>query len=704
MLSNEEMVLYLQFLRLKHGTTDSAFGDFIKFISLIIEDFNGPLSSLYKFDKMFKQLAPSERIDQYFFCSSCFLYYIAAETPLVCRCGLEMKKEDNNFIYSSLKASIKYYLETYANRQNILQFLSKKSSSSDKLTDIVDSKRYQDIKLLHRQKHGLITDNCIPLLTICVNADGVTTFKSSSKSTYPVMVVPNEICPSLRGFSIIVPLIFIATKSIPFCQEILTILVNELKSLEEDGVKWAIGPERNETTFVYTYTLCLDAPVKSKLLKIPGHSSKTGCPEANCRGVWVPKGKSGAVVYPDPECGLQRSSEGSKSVFTNIPALKETLHQATSLDSLHGIYIGSSKYITNQIFFVASDATERKLKERRVLVADNLLSKISPPSFIERFRLLGTESVHFKAHEWRNFLFYYSMPIMLELCNEGLIQKGLVSHWFNLVLAISLLNQEEISSSDIEIASEAIKEFVGSMSRYYGDGCCTYNIHLLLHLPSKVAYLGPLWATSMFKFESYNRTILNSFHGQRCIGKQIAKKLSQRRAVKLLYERVESVNPKSPALHQNMFARKPRDLKLACQTNINTGHVGCISSRHTHVRPEMLTAYYKVAVGRIKLTTYLYELNSNRKKKNCFVYGQTTELFGRVVGIYHSSESNRVFVVFESAHTDSDIRLPHAIFNCVFSSKLYCEILEHCEMSLLVRYKRDSVFYISRRVNNFENS
>ena len=36
MLSNEEMVLYLQFLRLKHGLTDVAFEGFIKFISLAI--------------------------------------------------------------------------------------------------------------------------------------------------------------------------------------------------------------------------------------------------------------------------------------------------------------------------------------------------------------------------------------------------------------------------------------------------------------------------------------------------------------------------------------------------------------------------------------------------------------------------------------------------------------------------------------------
>lgn len=64
MLSNEEKVLYMQFLWLKHGLTDTAFEDIIKFISLVSNDLNGPLSSLYKFENIFKFLAPNERICQ----------------------------------------------------------------------------------------------------------------------------------------------------------------------------------------------------------------------------------------------------------------------------------------------------------------------------------------------------------------------------------------------------------------------------------------------------------------------------------------------------------------------------------------------------------------------------------------------------------------------------------------------------------------
>ena len=109
---------------------------------------------------------------------------------------------------------------------------------------------------MHRKRHGLITDNCIPFLTICVNGDGVMTFKSSPKSSYPIMIVPNEICQDIRGYSIIVPLIFIATKAVPFHQKILKILVNVLKDLEVEGLQWVSEGGNVEKTYVYTVPRC----------------------------------------------------------------------------------------------------------------------------------------------------------------------------------------------------------------------------------------------------------------------------------------------------------------------------------------------------------------------------------------------------------------------------------------------------------------
>ena len=100
------------------------------------------------------------------------------------------------------------------------------------------------------------------------------------------------------------------------------------------------------------------------------------------------------------------------------------------------------------------------------------------------------------------------------------------------------------------MSSNALQVFVKSiMGDIYGEQCCTYNnVHLLLHLTPSVRYLGPLWAMSMFKFEGYNMTILNSYDGSNSVGLQIAKHLSQRRAVSIIHTRVKKEKPYSPAL------------------------------------------------------------------------------------------------------------------------------------------------------------
>ena len=121
-----------------------------------------------------------------------------------------------------------------------------------------------------------------------------------------------------------------------------------------------------KNTKVYSGTLCLDAPVKSKLLNIPGHSSKEGCPIAHCNGVYVPKGRGGAVVWPLNERGAPRDCKNINSVFLQVPALKDVLYSVTSLDSLHGIYIGVVKYLVNILFF--DKIVEKKLRVDRLKI------------------------------------------------------------------------------------------------------------------------------------------------------------------------------------------------------------------------------------------------------------------------------------------------------------------------------------------------
>jgi len=50
----------------------------------------------------------------------------------------------------------------------------------------------------------------------------------------------------------------------------------------------------------------------------------------------------------------------------------------------------------------------------------------------------------------------------------------------------------------------------------------TINIHNLLHLPTVVRNLGPLWAHSCFPFESANEELFKLFHGSQAVEKQVS--------------------------------------------------------------------------------------------------------------------------------------------------------------------------------------
>lgn len=49
----------------------------------------------------------------------------------------------------------------------------------------------------------------------------------------------------------------------------------------------------------------------------------------------------------------------------------------------------------------------------------------------------------------------------------------------------------------------------------------TTSVHGLLHLPTTVRNLGPLWSHSCFPFEAANGDMLKFFHGTQAVEKQV---------------------------------------------------------------------------------------------------------------------------------------------------------------------------------------
>ena len=118
----------------------------------------------------------------------------------------------------------------------------------------------------------------IQRLTLQINMDGLEVAKSSASSLYPVMVIINELPPTIRQRNILVPFLFRKHGEVDFSDNLLKILRNDLNNLNQNGLQWW-DPNGNENrTQIVPHCLCTDSMMKYKLLGIKSPSGYSSCP------------------------------------------------------------------------------------------------------------------------------------------------------------------------------------------------------------------------------------------------------------------------------------------------------------------------------------------------------------------------------------------------------------------------------------------
>ena len=114
-------------------------------------------------------------------------------------------------------------------------------------------------------------------------------------------------------------------------------------------------------------------------------------------------------------------------------------------------------------------------------LADSRLKSIRPPSCITRAPRSLVERKYWKASEYRSWLFFYSLPIMLSL-----LPSSYYKHYSLLCQAIHTLNSCSITRSSLEKARNMLKRYYSHFSNLYGERYLTCNMHQLLHLADSV--------------------------------------------------------------------------------------------------------------------------------------------------------------------------------------------------------------------------
>lgn len=360
-------------------------------------------------------------------------------------------------------------------------------------------------------------------VTLQINIDGLPLFKSSNTQLWPVLgrvVTPVKSEPFIIG-------IFCGQRKPSSISEYLEDFVSEMQKIKE-GLYIS---EVNLWVNVLISCVICDAPARSFVKQVKGHSGYYGCDKCCQKGVWMGKmtfPETGAALRTDIQFDEMRNEEHhiGQSPFRHLQMGMLTLFP---LDYMHLVCLGVVKRIV--CLWMKSPVRNRCRLGTSIItqISDTLVSLQSyiPREFARKCRSLR-EYERWKATEFRQFLLYTG-PLAL----FGKLNADMYNHFMLLFVGIYCLSSESLSRSHCQYANDLLKIFVEQFSELYGRDMVVYNVHCLIHLASDVKSFGPLDSFSSFPFENYLGKLKKMIRQPNFPLSQIIRRLSEQEGQKV---------------------------------------------------------------------------------------------------------------------------------------------------------------------------
>ncbi len=548
-----------------HVNSAAQLQDLLTLVGLHCMQNHPAYNSIYKFKSFFSDM--KSPVVKHYYCKNCFTS-VDAEC-VTCPNKFCLKTLDSTSKSYHLQIPVAAQLQTLFKRKDFIEGLKYKQHRHKKVAqnieDIYDGEIYSKLS-----QPGEILS--LPFnISFTWNTDGVPVFKSSKLSLWPIYLMVNELPPKMRKKrENMVCAGFWFGESKPFMPSFCSNLHSQLKEFEENGLNVTINDQIKK---IKTVLICgtADLPARSAMLNMVQFNGKFGCLHCKQQGSTWRTEKGGNVhIFPfqhlDPagparthrDCArdaIQATREGKRVNGLNGPSFLLDLKyydfvHGTGIDYMHGVLLGITKRFLDLWFSTRYKAESFSLVSHLSAV-DAALLKLRPPHFVTRTPRAISEHLKFwKANEFRAWLFYYSIPIVMEI-----LPNPYLYHYAAFVQAISVLCKDSISRRDIEKSNELLVYVVQMFGPLYGDQYITMNVHALLHLADCVTKLGPLWVYSCFAFESLNGDILKLVHGTQAIEMQIASAI---RALQNLPEVLNRFPEDSPVYSFVLRLRKQR--------------------------------------------------------------------------------------------------------------------------------------------------
>lgn len=359
-------------------------------------------------------------------------------------------------------------------------------------------------------------------LAFSLSTDGVPLYKSSKISLWPVFLVvlnlPREV--RMNAENIILCGLWVGPCK-PLMSVLLQPILKTLREMSTMGLK--IKVPSGDIVAIRGKLLfgVFDLPAKASVLCCKQFNGEYGCSvcthpgtrQSNGSRIYLPN-----CIYPDRDHGqVMMDAKEAERTSSSVRGIKgvspfySTMDLVASfpVDYMHAVLEGATRTLTRAWFDSKHHGSPFYIG-RQVKEIDKVLMGQHPPSEISRPpRSIGKHLPYWKASELRNWLLFYSLPLLFHI-----LPPLYWHHYSLLVCAMHILLKDNITHPLVDAAEAMLKDFCLLLPELYGDFICTANMHLLLHLAKYVRLWGPLWTHSSFGFESKNGHLKHLFHGR----------------------------------------------------------------------------------------------------------------------------------------------------------------------------------------------
>ncbi|RMZ95014.1 hypothetical protein BpHYR1_017555, partial [Brachionus plicatilis] len=404
-------------------------------------------------------------------------------------------------------------------------FVQSETSSSD-IADVKDGSLYKDFKACFKSHEK---NDYQKIYSFILNTDGISISDKSKISIWPLYLAINELPIGERYHinNILIAGILVSNGK-PNCYEkFFQSLIPELKSLEN-------GVVINSEIFKFFALFgVFDKPARSMILNIMSSNGKNGCLKCKQEGISLKYKNGSHLVYNyqgnstlrDHDeylkdvtiaCKLGKTFEGIKgeTILSQLECYKPI--ESTLIDPMHTIFLGVTRLLL-QYWFESSFYEKFSLKKFYEKM-NNRLKSIRPPNFFTYApRELDTFKL-WRAHEFMNFIFFYSVPLFYEIMPAEYFENFLY-----LLIGLEQLYSEKIIYRNLKKVDLFFKKFVQGLETLYNEHIMMSGVHELLHLVKSTEDSGPLNDASCFPFEELNRKFTSMINGKDLIGDEFIK-------------------------------------------------------------------------------------------------------------------------------------------------------------------------------------